>query len=262
MTSITSTVRDTNTMLRRNLVHLRRYPSLTAMIVGMPVVFLLLFVYVFGDVMGTGLAGAEAGRTEYLDFLTPGMLVLTLAAAAQGVAILVARDKEEGIMARFRTMDIARSSILSAHVLGNLFQTAIACVLFLALATALGYRPTASVAGWFTVIGLLILANIALSWLSVALGMAAASVETASNTPMPLLLLPFFGSGFVPVDSMPLGLRWFAQYQPFTPLIDSVRGLLAGETLGNELWLAVGWCVAIALIGYLWARRLFEKMSH
>ena len=216
-------VTDSMTMLRRQLRHMLRYPSMTVLLVGTPVVILLLFVYVFGGTLGAGLPASVAGsgRAAYLDYVTPGILLLTMAATAQGTAISVAMDMTEGIIARFRTMPIARASVLTGHVLGSVIQAVLAVVVVLAVELALGFRPDASMVEWVAVAGLVVLVAFALAWLCVALGLVSKSVETASNTPMFLLLLPFLGSGFVPTDSMPAGLRWFAQHQPFTPITET-----------------------------------------
>ncbi len=274
MNAMTNSLADSYTMLRRQLRHMLRYPSLTLMVIGMPVVFLLLFVYVFGGAIGAGLgagaagsagSGASAGgsRNAYLEYVTPGILLMTVAAIVQGTAISVAMDMTGGIVARFRTMSISRGSVLTGHVLGAMVQAVIAVGIVLGVAVLIGFRPSATPFQWLEAIGLLALASFALIWLSVALGMVTDSVETASNLPMPLILLPFLGSAFVRTDTMPGPLKLFADYQPFTPVIETLRGLLTGgsATGGSEWPLAVGWCVAIAALSYLWAMRLYEKHS-
>jgi ABC-2 type transport system permease protein len=263
MTTLTSTVTDSATMLRRNLKHAQRYPVLTLMVAGIPIVLLLLFVFVFGGTLGAGLGGLSGGipmgRAAYAQFLTPGILVLAVASAAQGTAISVAMDMNEGIIARFRTMSIARASVLTGHVVSAVIQTMIGLAFVVAVALLVGFRPDATVVEWMATIGLLVLTSLALSWLSVAMGLAAKTVESASNLPMPLILLPFLGSGFVPTESMPAGLRWFAEYQPFTPIIDTLRGLLTGAAIGSSALLAVAWCAALALVGYLWGRARYDR---
>ena len=256
------TVRDSATMLRRNLLHIRRYPSLSIMLVAQPILFLLLFVYVFGGAMGAGLPGQGGGgaRSSYLTFITPGILIMTVASIALGTAISTATDMTTGIIARFRTMDIARVSVLTGHVLGAVIKTALAVVVVAAFAFLLGFRSDAGAGGWLGAIGLLVLIAFALTWLTVGMGLAADSVETASNTPMFLMILPFISSGFVPTDTMPAGLRQFAEHQPFTPMISTLRALVTGESTGSDLWLAIGWCLLIALLGYLWSRRLFLRV--
>ncbi len=262
MSTATYTLRDSATMLRRNLLHIRRYPSLSIMLVAQPIVFLLLFVYVFGGTLGAGLPGQHDGgdRGDYLVFITPGILIMTVASVALGTAISTASDMNTGIIARFRTMNIARVSVLTGHVLGAVLRTAGAVVVVAAFAFLLGFRSGAGPLGWLAAIGLLLLIAFALTWLTVGLGLAADSVETASNTPLFLMILPFVSSGFVPTDAMPVGLRQFARYQPFTPMIDSLRALVTGAPTDSDLWFAVGWCVLIALLGFLWSRRLFLRV--
>jgi len=259
-------LRDSLTMVRRRIVHMRRYPSLTIMLIGQPIVFLLLFVYVFGGTMGAGLAGPAAGRTEYLTYITPTILLISVASVALATAIGVATDMTEGVVARFRTMAIARVSVLTGHVVGAFVQTALALVVILAVAFVLGFRTSASLADWLGALGVLALLTLALTWFTVALGLAARTVESASNTPMFLILLPFLSSGFVPTGSMPAALRWFAEYQPFTPVIDTLRGLLVpghgpAGGLGAAAALAVGWCVVITVASYLWAKRLYNRRT-
>ena len=222
MTAYPLVLADSATMLRRNLRRMRRYPSLTFFIAGIPVVFLLLFVYVLGGTLGAGLGGVAGGRAEYIAYVVPGILLITVAGAAQGTAISVAMDMTEGIIARFRTMAIARvvGPDRPRHRQRHPDDA--------------GHRdrhgrrradrvpPDHRVRiEWLAAAGLLALAAFAISWLSVALAWSAKSVETASNLPMFLVLLPFLSSGFVPTDSMPDGLSWFAENQPFTPMIET-----------------------------------------
>ena len=249
-------LRDSATMLRRNLKHMLRYPSMTVMLVGMPVVFLLLFVYVFGGTLGAGIGG---DRSAYANYVAPAIILMTITATVQGTAISIAMDMTEGVIARFRTMHIARVSVLTGHVLGSVIQALFSLAIVIGVALLVGFRPTASFAEWLATAGFLIAVTFALVWLAVALGQVSKSVETASNLPMPLMLLPFLGSGFVPTDSMPAGVRWFAEYQPFTPIIETMRGLLLNRPLGDNAWIALGWCAVIALGGYLWSKRLFNR---
>ena len=261
MTASPLVLADSATMLRRNLRRMRRYPSLTGFTIGIPVVVLLLFVYVFGGTLGAGLGGAAVGRADYIAYVIPGILLITVASGATSTAISVSMDMTEGIIARFRTMAVARGAVLAGHVLGSVIQTMIAIVAVVAVAVLIGFRPTTGPVEWLAALGLLVLATFAISWLCVAMGMASKSVETASNLPMPLTLLPFFGSGFVPTESMPDILRWFANVQPFTPIIETLRGLLLGTPIGGNGVLAVGWCVALSVLGYLWATKLYARPS-
>jgi ABC-2 type transport system permease protein len=259
MTTMSYAARDSATMLRRNLKRMRRYPALSVQLAGLPIVFLLLFVYVFGQTLGAGLGTPGGGRAEYLAYVVPGILLMTVASGAIGTSVGVSMDMTEGIIARFRTMAIARVSVLTGHVVGSMIQTAIGLTLVLAVALALGLRPSAGLAGWLGVIGVLAMVTFALTWLSVAFGLVSGGVESASNLPQPLALLPFLGSGFVPTESMPAGLRQFAEYQPFTPIIETVRALLTGAPLGHNLIVSTAWCAAIAVVGYLWSKKLFNR---
>ena len=256
-------LRDSATMLRRNLKRMLRYPSMTVTLVGMPVVFLLLFVYVLGGTLGAGLGASSAagGRAAYANYVAPAIILMTVTATVQGTAISIAMDMTEGIIARFRTMHIARVSVLTGHVLGSMFQAMSSLAIVIGVAVLVGFRPTAGLGEWLAAAGFLVVVTFALVWLAVALGQVSKSVETASNLPMPLVLLPFLGSGFVPTDSMPAGLRWFAEHQPFTPIIETLRGLLMDKPIGNNGWIALVWCAVIALGGYLWSKRLFNRES-
>jgi len=254
---------DSLIMLRRSLRRMRRYPSLTFFIAGIPVVLMLLFVYVFGSTLGAGLPGpsaVEGGLDAYIAYVVPGILLITVAGAAQGTAISVAMDMTAGIIARFRTMAIARASVLTGHVLGALIQTMLATLLVLVIAVVIGFRPSTGPVEWLAAAGLLALTAVAISWLSVGLGLHAESVETASNTPMFLLLLPFLSSGFVPAESMAGPLAWFAEHQPFTPIIETLRGLLMGTPIGDSGVIAVAWCVVLSVTGYVWSLRLYERV--
>ncbi|AUY51620.1 ABC transporter permease [Streptomyces sp. CB01881] len=252
----TYAVSDSLTMLRRNLKHAQRYPSLTFAVVMMPVMMLLLFNYAFGGALGLGI-----GAGEYIDYVTPGILLMAATSGALVTAIGVCVDMTEGIVNRFRTMAISRSAFLTGHVVGSVIQTAIGLVLVLAAALAMGFRPNATPVEWLAVAGLLLFVILALTWLSAGIGLVAKTPESASNIPMPLQFLPFIGSAIVPPDSMPTALRWFAEYQPFTPIIESLRGLLMGTEIGGSAVAALGWCVALTGIGYLWARRTFYRTA-
>jgi ABC-2 type transport system permease protein len=254
----TYALRDSTTMLRRDLRHLQRYPGLSMFPILMPVILLLLFVYVFGGTLGNGIT-VGGGRGAYINFLTPGMLLFTVIGAAQITAISVAKDMTEGIIARFKTMRIWRPAVLAGHVFSSLILTLISLAVTVSVALLVGYDPAAGPVRWLAAIGLLVLLAIALIWLCVALGLVAKSVETASNIPMFLTLVVFLSSGFVPVASMPASLRWFAENQPFTPITDTVRSLLAKQHVGSAGAKAVVWCLAITAGSYLWARYLYNR---
>jgi len=253
---MTTALADSVIMLRRNLKHMIRYPSVTLFMVLMPVAFLLLFVYILGGTIGPA---GHTGRAAYATFITPGVLALTAVAATTATAVSIATDMTGGIVARFRTMPIARVSVLAGHVGGAVIQTVLGMVAVTAIALLTGFRATTSATDWLAAAAILILFAFALTWLSVALGLAAKSVESASNAPTPLIILAFLGSGFVLTRSMPTAIRWFAEYQPFTPVIDTVRGLLIGGPIGRNAVIAIAWCLVITLGSYLWARKLFNR---
>jgi ABC-2 type transport system permease protein len=259
MSTLSYAVADSATMLRRQLRHMVRYASVTVFLIGMPIVFLLLFVYVFGGTLGAGLGGPVGGRAEYLEYVVPGILLMAVAAGGTGTAISVAMDMTEGIVARFRTMAIFRPSVLTGHVLGSMIQTMLSLAVVTGVALLIGFRPNAGPVEWVATVSVLALITLAVTWLCVAFGLVTKTVEAASNLPTPLVFLPFLGSGFVPTESMPVGLRWFAEYQPFTPVIETVRGLLLGTAIGNSGVMAVAWCVGITLVAYLWARTLYGR---
>lgn len=258
---------DAVTMLRRNLLHIIRYPGLSIFTIGGPVVILLLIVFVFGGTLGAGLPGVDpaGGRDAYLAYVMPGILLITIAGTVSGVAITVAMDMTEGITARFRTMAISRGAVLAGHVLGNTIQAVIAVALVLGVGVLVGFRPTASPLEWLAAAGIVVLIAFALSWIGVGMGMQSKTVETASNLPIILTVLPLLGSGFVPTASMPGWLQVFAQNQPFTPFIETVRGLLlAGPSTAPLGWnpaLAIGWSIVLAVGGYIWSMAIYNRKS-
>ncbi|WP_068277639.1 ABC transporter permease [Aldersonia kunmingensis] len=261
MSTMTYVARDSATMLRRNLVHIRRYPSLTIMLVAQPILLLLLFTFVFGGTMGDGLTSG-GGREAYLVYITPAILVMAVASVASGTSISVAMDMTEGIVARFKTMAIARGSLLTGHVLGAMIQTLFVVVVTGVVAVLLGYRVDGGPAGLLAAFGVLAMLAFATTWLAVMFGVTSKSVETASNWPILLVLLPFLGSGFVPTESMPTAIRWFAEYQPFTPVIETLRAFLDGTPLdATDGLLAVAWCAGLALVGYLVSRKSFAPVG-
>lgn len=253
-------VRDSSTMLRRNLLHARRYPSMTLNLLLTPVMLLLLFVYLFGDVMSAGISGGGGDRSAYLAYLVPGIALMTIGSTTIGTAVSVSTDMTEGIIARFRTMAIHRGSVLVGHVVGSVIQCVLSVVLVGVVAVAIGFRSTdASVLEWLAALGLLVLVATAFTWIAVGMGLISPNAEAASNNALPLILLPLLSSAFTPVDSMPSWFRPIAEYQPFTPAIETLRGLLLGTEIGHNGWLAVGWCVVLAVLGYFWATAKFNR---
>ncbi|MFJ1677714.1 ABC transporter permease [Streptomyces sp. NPDC088251] len=260
MSSLSLAVRDSSTMLRRNLLHARRYPSMTLNLLLTPVILLLLFVYVFGDVMSAGIGGGGADRSEYIAYLVPGLLLMTIGSTTIGTAVSVSNDMTEGIIARFRTMAIHRSSVLTGHVIGSVLQSIASVVLVGAVGVAIGFRSTEATAlEWIAAFGLLTLFALALTWIAVGMGMVSPNAEAASNNAMPLIFLPLISSAFVPVDAMPGWFQPIAEYQPFTPAIETLRGLLLGSEIGHNGWLAVAWCLGLTVLGYFWSKAVFNR---
>ncbi|MET9843277.1 ABC transporter permease [Streptomyces ossamyceticus] len=258
MSSLSLAVRDSTTMLRRNLLHARRYPSMTLNLLLTPVMLLLLFVYIFGDAMSAGL-GSGADRSDYIAYLLPGLLLMTVGSTTIGTAVSVSNDMTEGIVARFRTMAIHRASVLVGHVIGSVAQCLMSVVLVGAVGVAIGFRSTdATVLEWLAAFGLVTLFALALTWIAVGMGLVSPNAEAASNNAMPLIFLPLISSTFVPLHSMPGWFQPIAEYQPFTPAIETLRGLLLGTEIGHNGWLAVAWCVGLAVLGYFWSTAKFN----
>ncbi|WP_406143810.1 ABC transporter permease [Streptomyces anulatus] len=258
MSSFSLAVRDSNTMLRRNLLHARRYPSLTLNLLLTPIMMLLLFVYIFGDVMSAGIGGAD--RSDYIAYIVPGILLMTIGSTVIGAAVSVSTDMTEGIIARFRTMAIHRGSVIIGHVVGSVLQVLVSLVLVGAVAVAIGFRSTdATALEWLAAFGLLALFALAFTWIAVGMGLASPNAEAAGNMAMPLILLPLISSAFIPVETMPGWFRPIAEYQPFTPAIETLRGLLLGTEIGHNGWLAVAWCLALTALGHLWSKSLFDR---
>ncbi|MFF0291448.1 ABC transporter permease [Streptomyces sp. NPDC005262] len=260
MSSLSLAVRDSSTMLRRNLLHARRYPSLTLNLLLTPVMLLLLFVYIFGDVMSAGIGDGGADRSEYLAYIVPGILLLTIGGTTIGSAVSVSNDMTEGIIARFRMLAIHRGAVLIGHVVGSVLQCMMSVVLVGAVAVAIGFRSTdATPLEWILALGLLTLVALALTWIAVGMGLSSPNAEAASNNALPLMVLPLLSSAFVPVDAMPGWFQPIAEYQPFTPAIETLRGLLLGSEIGHNGWLAVVWCLGLAVLGYVWSKSLYNR---
>ncbi|HEY4569434.1 MAG TPA: ABC transporter permease [Kribbella sp.] len=257
-TTVSHPVSDIATMLRRNLRHAQRYPGVSLGTLGMPVVMLLLFGVVFGKTFKAGLGG---GDFNYIDYLIPGILLITVTSGTMGPAIAVCTDMAEGIVARFRTMSMFRPAVLTGAVLGSVLQILASLALVLGFALLIGFRPNASFGDWLLVVGLLVALTVAFTWLAVALGLVSKTPEGASNIVLPLnLLFPFLSTTFIPLEAMPKGIRWFAEYQPFTPIIETLRHLLIGTPAKpGDGWVALAWCAAIAVVGYFWAQKNYNK---
>jgi ABC-2 type transport system permease protein len=246
-------LRDSLTMLRRDVLHARRFPALTISGMAMPIFFLLLFVGVFGHTLRAGLGAMPAG-SHYVDYLTPGVILMTASSSAESTALSVCTDMSEGIIARFRTMAISRTSVLTGQVIGSVIRALMSAVIVVIVAFALGFRPSATPVEWFAAAGVFTMLALALTWLATAFGLFAKTPAGANSLALILVVLPFVSSAFVPTDAMPASVRWFAENQPFTPIIETLRGLLTGASIGSSALLAVAWCAAVSALGYAWAR--------
>ena len=244
---------DSVIMLRRNFKHTVRNPTAVFNAVIFPVVLMLMFVYVIGNAFNVG--------ASYIDYATPGMIVLAICYGLSATALAVNSDMTKGIINRFKVMDISRSAVLSAHVAASMLRSLIAITAIIGVAFALGFRSPASPLEWLGAIGLILLLSFATSWITVALGLVAKTPESAGMAIVPLILLPFLSSAIVPVAKMGAGVRQFAEYQPFTPIIEALRGLLNGTPSAGDAIAAVAWCVGIALVGYLWSLSTFKKRA-
>jgi ABC-2 type transport system permease protein len=259
MSTLSFALRDSATMLRRDVRHsLRNLPMTLISGLLVPIIMLVLFVYVFGGAIGAGQGGVSHGGA-YIDYLAPGIIILTVVSGGATTAINLCMDMSEGIIARFRTMAISRASVLTGQVLGSLIRTMITIVLVIGVALLMGFRPTANPVAWIAALGLIALFTFALTWMSVVAGLVGKTPAGANSLSLIFQLLLFTSSALVRPDSMPVGVRWFASYQPFTPVIDTVRGLLLGTPIGNSAVLAVAWCAGLTLVGYLWARALYNR---
>jgi ABC-2 type transport system permease protein len=253
MTTLTNAAADSGTMFRRSMRHTLRTPDTMLLAIALPVILMLMFVYVFGGAMDVG--------GEYIDYVVPGIILLCASFGAATTATSVSVDMTEGIVDRFRTMAISRSAVLTGHVAGSLVRNLLTAVLVLAVALAIGFRPNATALEWVAAAGLIALFVLAISWLCAALGLVAANPEAANGFTFFLLFLPYVSSAFVPTSSMPAWLQWFADNQPVTSVIETLRGLLMGTPIGDSGALAIAWCAGIAVGGYLWAVWAFRRKT-
>jgi len=244
---------DSTIMLRRNFKHILRNPFTIVNGALMPVFIMLMFVYVLGNAFNVG--------EHYVEYATPGLVLLAITYGLSATAVSVNSDMTKGIINRFKVMNVSRGAVLNGHVVATMLGCLIASAVIIGMAFALGFRSSASPLDWLGVIGIIVATAFAAAWLTVALGIAAKSPESAGLTVVPLILLPFLSSAIVPAAKMGQGVRQFAEYQPFTPIIESLRGLLAGAPSGGYTAAALAWCAGIALVGYLWARATFNKRA-
>jgi ABC-2 type transport system permease protein len=259
MSALSYALRDSATMLRRDVMHSLRRFSITLSGLLVPIIMLVLFVDVFGGAIGAGLGGIPHGGA-YINYVAPGIIVMTVGSGCATTALNLVVDMSEGIITRFRTMAISRASVLNGQVLGSLIRTMISVGLVIGVALLMGFRPSADPLAWIAVLGIVALFTVAVSWMGVLFGQVGQTPAGANSLSLIFqVLLPFTSSAFVRPDTMPAAVRWFAEYQPFTPIIDTLRGLLFGTSIGNSAVLAVAWCVGFILVGYLWARAVYNR---
>ena len=243
---------DTTTLVGRSLRHIGRSPDTIITTAITPVAMMLLFVYVFGGAI-------DSGTTSYVNYMLPGILLITIASGISYTAFRLFTDIKGGIFERFQSMPIARSGVLWAHVLTSLVANLISLVLVVAVALVMGFRSGAGLPAWLAVAGILLLFTLALTWLAVIPGLTASSIEGASAFSYPLIFLPFVSSAFVPTESMPGPVRWFAENQPVTPIVNTIRNLLAEQPVGNDLGIALAWCAGILVVAYVVAMLTYRR---
>ena len=243
---------DTAALQGRSLRHIARSPDTIITTAIMPIAFMLLFVFVFGGAI-------NSGSDSYVNYLLPGILLITIASGISYTAFRLFNDMQSGIFERFQSMPIARSSVLWAHVGTSLVANGISLVVVVAVALLMGFRSGAGVLAWFAVAGILFLFTLALTWIAVIPGLTAKSMDGAVAFSYPLIFLPFISSAFVPTDTMPGPVRWFAEHQPVTSIANAIRDLLTQQTVGADIWIALTWCVGILVVAYVFAMITFRR---
>jgi ABC-2 type transport system permease protein len=243
---------ETSALTARTLRHVTRSVDTIITTAIMPIAIMLLFVYVLGGAIDTG-------APSYLTYLLPGVLLITIASGVSYTAFRLFTDVESGIFERFRSMPIARSGLLWAHVLTSLTANLVSLVIVVGIALLMGFRTGAGILAWLAIASILTLFTLALTWLAIVPGLTATSVEGASAFSYPLILLPFISSAFVPTDTMPGPLRWFAEHQPVTPIVDTIRDLLTQQPVGPGIWTALAWCVGLLAAAYVLARLTYRR---
>jgi ABC-2 type transport system permease protein len=251
----TYVVGDTAVMLKRSLRHILRSPDTIITTAVTPIAMLLLFVYVFGGSIDTGSGPGE----KYVNYLLPGILLITVASGVAYTSYRLFLDLQSGIFERFQSMPIARSAALWGHVLTSLVANFISLALVVLVALAMGFRSGAGVLAWLAVVGMLVIFTLALTWLAVIAGLAAKTTDGAGGFAYPLLFLPFLSSAFVPTENMPGPVRWFAENQPVTSIVNSIRNLYAEQPVGNDIWIALAWCVGLLVLAYVLAMRTYRR---
>jgi ABC-2 type transport system permease protein len=250
----THTVGDTTALTGRTLRHVTRSVDTIITTAIMPIAIMLLFVYVFGGAIDTG-------SESYVTYLLPGILLITIASGISYTAYRLFLDMQSGIFERFQSMPIARSGVLWAHVLTSLVATLISLVVVIGVALLMGFRSGAGIPAWLAIAGMLVLFTLALTWLAIIPGLTATSIEGASAFSYPLILLPFVSSAFVPTETMPGPVRWFAEHQPVTPIVNSIRDLLAQQPAHDTTWIALAWCVGLLIAAYVLAMVTYHRRS-
>lgn len=243
---------DLGVMLGRSMRHISRSMDTIITVTIMPIAFMLLFVYVFGGAI-------QSGSDNYVNYLLPGILLIAIASGISYTAFRLFTDVQKGIFERFHSMPISRSALLWGHVLTSLVSNAISVVVIILVALIMGFRSSAGILPWLAVAGILMLFTLALSWIAALAGLSASSVDGASAFSYPIIFLPFISSAFVPTESMPPVVRAFAENQPVTSIVESIRALLAGQPVGYEIWTSLAWCVGILLVAYFLAMRVYKK---
>ena len=243
---------DTTTLTKRSLRHILRSPDTIITTAVTPIAMLLLFVYVFGGAI-------DVGGASYVDYLLPGILLITVASGIAYTAFRLFTDVSGGIFERFQSMPIARSSLLWSHVLTSLVANFVSLLLVVLVALAMGFRTGAGLLAWLTVIGILVLFTLGMTWLAVIPGLTAKTVDGVSGFSYPLIFLPFLSSAFVPTSGMPGPVRWFAEHQPVTSIVNTIRALFAEQPVGTDGWVALGWCVGLLLVAYALAMRTYHR---
>jgi ABC-2 type transport system permease protein len=246
-------LRDTVTLFGRSMRHIRRSPDTIITVAIMPIAFLLLFVYVFGGAI-------DAGTDNYVNYLLPGILLIAIASGISYTAVRIFGDMQKGIVTRLHSLPVARSSVLWAHVLTSLVSNAISLVIIIGVALLMGFRSGADVGAWLAAVGILVLFTLALTWLAVVPGLTAKTIDGAAAFSYPLIFLPFLSSAFVPTDTMPGPVRAFAENQPVTAIVGTLRNLLTGQPVGTEIWTALAWCAGIGLVAYFFAMRAYRRV--
>ncbi|TFF05116.1 ABC transporter permease [Cellulosimicrobium funkei] len=249
----THALADTRALTGRSLRHVLRSPDTIITTAVTPIALMLLFVYVLGGAIDTG------SGESYVNYLLPGILLITVASGVAYTSYRLFLDLQGGIVERFRSMPVARSSVLWAHVLTSLVANLVSVTLVVGVALVLGFRTDASVGAWLAVLGILVLFVLALTWLAVVAGLSAKTVDGASAFSYPLIFLPFVSSAFVPTDSMPGPVAWFAENQPVTAIVDTLRSLFAGQPVGSDIWVALAWLVGILVLAYAWATAVYRR---